>query len=89
MAEQRDRDELDRDSPMTDEDAQAIGDDEFDEADEGDEEDLEDEEEVEGSERITGEVGSEGGSPGENVGTQEPRKPASGSEATETVKNPR
>jgi hypothetical protein len=56
MPEQRDRDDLDRDRPLVDEDAQAMGDDEFDEADEGDEEDLEDEDEV---------TGSEGGGPGE------------------------
>jgi hypothetical protein len=68
MAEQRDRDDLDRDRPMTDEDTRAIGEEEFEDTDEADEE-SEDEDDLVDTERITGEVGSEGGSPGENVRT--------------------
>ena len=54
MANERDRDELDR-NPPADEAIQGVGDDEFEDTD--DEEDLEDDE-------LTGEIGSEGGSPG-------------------------
>jgi hypothetical protein len=70
---QRDRDELDRDQPMSDEDIQGMGEDDLEEGEEG--EDLEDEDEFDEDER-TGEVGSEGGSPGENVRERQPKKPA-------------
>ena len=86
MADERDRDELDGD--LSDDTVRGLGD-ELEDADEGDEEDLEGEDEFEDDERITGEVGSEGGSPGENVRTREPRGPSGGSEATETVKKER
>ena len=65
MAQQRDPDDFDRDLPLDDEDTRAIGDEEFADVDEGDETDLEDEDEFAEDERPTGEVGSEGGSPGE------------------------
>jgi hypothetical protein len=62
VMEERDRDELDSDA--TDEEIRGLGDEEFEEA-EGEEEDLEDEDDLADTERITGEVGDEGGSPGE------------------------
>jgi hypothetical protein len=82
MAEQRD--DLDRDLPLDDEDTKALGDDEFEDVEE-DEDELEDQDELEERDRITGEVGSEGGSSGEKVRTRVPRGPTRGSEATETV----
>jgi hypothetical protein len=51
MAEQRDRDELDREPPLIDDEARGIADEEFEEGDEGDEEDLDEEDEVEAPER--------------------------------------
>jgi hypothetical protein len=84
MANERDREEMNRDP---DDIRGADDDQEFDEGDEGDLE-GEDEDEFE-DEDLTGEIGSEGGSPGENVRTREPRRPARGSEATETVQKRR
>jgi hypothetical protein len=84
MPNERDRDELDREPRDTEDDTRGLEDEAFE--DEGDEEDLEDEDELDADERITGEVGSEGGSPGENVRTRQRREPARGSEATETVR---
>lgn len=77
--------DLDRDEPDADEGRGIAGDEEEFEQDEG--EDLEDDEEqYDSDERVTGEVGSEGGSPGETVTTR--RKTtgtaARGSEATTT-----
>jgi hypothetical protein len=46
MAQQGDRDDLDRDLPLGDENARGTGDEEFEDAEEGDEADLEDEDEV-------------------------------------------
>ena len=46
MAQQGDRDDLDRDLPLGDENARGVADEEFDEADEGEEADLEDEDEA-------------------------------------------
>ena len=80
MADERDRDELDDD--LTADEVRGLGD----ESEEGDEEDLEDEDEFEEDEQITGEVGSEGGSPGERIRPGEPRVPVGGSEDSETVK---
>lgn len=73
MAEQRDRDDLDRDLPLGD-DARGVGDEELDEDsfDEDDEE-TETEEDVEARGDLTGEIGSEGGSPGEDVRVRNPR----------------
>lgn len=86
MANERDRDELD-DTPESDETARGLGD-EFE--DEGEDEDLEDEDdEVVEDERATGEVGSEGGSPGDQVTKRRPDEPLQGSEATETARKPR
>jgi hypothetical protein len=65
MAQQPDRDDLDRDLPLGDEEARGMGDEELEESDEGDEADLEDEDEFAEDDRLTGEVGSEGGSPGD------------------------
>ena len=78
MAQQRD-DDLDRDLPLNDEalseeeDARAMGDEEVEDLDEGEEADLEDEDEFAEDERLTGEVGSEGGSPGETERVKKPR----------------
>jgi len=74
------RDELDRDQ-QDDEDARGFEDDDF---EEGDEEDVEDEDDFDANERATGEVGSEGGSPGEKVFTRQRGQQVGGSEATET-----
>jgi hypothetical protein len=71
MAQQGDRDDMDRDVPLGDEDTRGMGDEEADEADE-DEADLEDEDEFD-DEQLTGEVGSEGGSPGETERVKKPR----------------
>lgn len=81
MADQE-RDDLDRDAPADGEDVRGSEDDEFEE--EGDEDDLEDEEQYDADERLTGEVGSEGGSPGETVVTRRPSEQVRGSEAGET-----
>jgi len=80
MAEQ-DRDP-NPDSPGADEDTRGFEDEDFDE--EGDEEDVEDEEHYDANERLTGEVGSEGGSPGETVVTRQRGERVGGSEAGET-----
>jgi hypothetical protein len=80
--DERDRDELDRNEE--DDETRGLADDEFEE-NEGDEEDLEDEEEYDANERITGEVGSEGGSPGDTVVTRRRGEQMRGSEATETT----
>ena len=65
MAEQGERDDLDRDLPLNEEDTRGMGEEGFEEVEEeGDEADLEDEDEFADKE-LTGEVGSEGGSPGE------------------------
>lgn len=82
MADERDRDELD---DLKEDEVRGLGD-EFEDSDEGDEEDLEDEDEFEEDEQITGEVGSEGGSPGDRVRPREPGGPLEGSEDSETVK---
>ena len=79
--DERDRDELDRN--RDDEDTRGLEDEDL---EEGDEEDLEDEEEYDADERITGEVGSEGGSPGETVATRKRGEQVRGSEADETWK---
>ena len=81
---QRDRDEQDREPLSEMDDTRGLADEGFEDVDEGEE--LEDEDEFDEDEQVTGEVGSEGGSPGENVRTREPRRPSGGSEATETVK---
>jgi hypothetical protein len=72
MAQQDDRDDVDRDRPLGDEETRGMGDPDFEDADEGDEADLEDEDEFAEDDRLTGEVGSEGGSPGN---TERVRKP--------------
>jgi hypothetical protein len=46
--------------------------------------DLEDQELLGENDTLTGEVGSEGGSPGERVTTRRPNEVTRGSEATET-----
>jgi hypothetical protein len=74
------REDLDREDPLADEDVRGREDEDF----ESDEEDLEDEEELDADERLTGEVGSEGGSPGETVATRRRREHIRGSEAGET-----
>jgi hypothetical protein len=76
--DERDADDLDR----TDEETRGMEDD--DDFEEGDEEDLEDEEQYEADEGLTGEVGSEGGSPGETVVTRRRGEQVRGSEAGET-----
>lgn len=80
----RERDELDRTRSETDEDIRDREEDEFEDAEETDEEDLEDVEAFE-DDRLTGEVGSEGGSPGERVRTRKEGERLRGSEATETA----
>lgn len=72
MAQQGDRDDLDRDLPLNEEDTRGMGDEELEDAEKGDEADLEDEDEF-ADEDLTGEVGSEGGSPGETERVREPR----------------
>jgi hypothetical protein len=69
-------------SPLADEDTRGFEDEQ--DLDEGDEGDLEDEEEYDADERLTGEVGSEGGSPGETVVTRRRGETIGGSEAGET-----
>jgi hypothetical protein len=76
--EERDSDELD----PADDDARGFEDE--DDLEEGDEEDLEDEDQYEADEGLTGEVGSEGGSPGETVITRRRGEQVRGSEAGET-----
>ena len=83
MADQK-GDDLDRDLPGVDEETRGLEDDDFEADEEGDEEDLEDEEQFDASERLTGEVGSEGGSPGETVVTRRRGPGVGGSEAAET-----
>ena len=51
---------------------------------ERDDADLKDEEQYDANERVTQEVGSEGGSPGETVETRRPGEAVTGSEAGET-----
>jgi hypothetical protein len=80
MADQK-RDDLNRDAPPSDEDTRGLGDEDFEDSDE---EDLEDEEQYDADERLTGEVGSEGGSPGETVVTRRRGEAVRGSEAGET-----
>jgi hypothetical protein len=75
MAQQGDRDDLDRDLPLGDEGARGIGDEELEDADDSDEADLDDEDEFAEDEHPTGEVGSEGGSPG-NTETVRKRRDA-------------
>ena len=70
MAQQGDRDDMDRDLPLADEDARAVADEEFEDVEEGDE--AEEDEDEFAEDEPTGEVGSEGGSPGE---TERVRKP--------------
>ena len=69
------------DAPRADEDTRGFDDEDL---EEGDEDDLEDEEEYDADERLTGEVGSEGGSPGETVVTRRRGENIRGSEAGET-----
>jgi hypothetical protein len=76
----KERDELDRD-PEADEETRGLEDDDFEEGDEAD--DVEDDE-LDADERLTGEVGSEGGSPGETVVTRRRGERVRGSEAGET-----
>jgi hypothetical protein len=83
MAE-NERDDLDRKAPPADEEERGFEED--DDVEDTDEEDLEDEEQYEANERVTGEVGSEGGSPGETVVTRRRGERVKGSEATETWK---
>ena len=88
MAKERDRDELDRDAPRTEDDPRGLQeDDELEDIEETDEENLGDEEQYDADEQLTGEVGSEGGSPGETVRTRSRAagEEIRGSEATETV----
>jgi hypothetical protein len=85
MANDENRDDLDRNAPTSEDEVRGSNDDEFEDADEGDEEDLEDEDTFDETERITGEVGSEGGSPGDRVTTRRPSEVTRGSEATETT----
>jgi hypothetical protein len=80
MADQG-RDDLDRDAPGADDETRGLEDDDLEEADE---DDLEDEEQDDADERLTGEVGSEGGSPGETVVTRRTAERVGGSEAGET-----
>jgi hypothetical protein len=56
-------------------------------ADERKREELMAEGDLVADEQPTDEVGSEGGSPGENVETVKPKTPLRGSEATQTVEN--
>jgi hypothetical protein len=90
MAQDETRDDLDRDEPDTGEDVRGIGEDDDLEEDE-DAEDLEDDEQFEADERLTGEVGSEGGSPGEAETDRRDRadEPLTGSESTTTSKRGR
>jgi hypothetical protein len=83
MPNDPDRDELDRTKSPADEE-RGLEDDDFEDLDESEEEDLEDEEQYDADERLTGEVGSEGGSPGETVVTRRRGERIKGSEATET-----
>lgn len=80
MADQK-RDDLESDPPGTNEETRGLADDEFEDSDE---EDVEDEEQYDANERLTGEVGSEGGSPGETVVTRRRGEAVRGSEAGET-----
>jgi hypothetical protein len=80
MADQE-RDDLDRDLPGDEEGMRGFEDED---AENTDEEDLEDEEQYDADERPTGEVGSEGGSPGETVVTRRRKEQVKGSEAGET-----
>ena len=73
--DERDRDELDG-NPQSDEETRGLEDDDFEEGDEEDSEDLDDEE-------LTGEVGSEGGSPGDSTTTRRPAEQIRGGEAGE------
>lgn len=82
--DERDRDELDRTDSPADDEARGLEDDDFEDADDSEEEDLEDEEQYDADERLTGEVGSEGGSPGETVVTRRRGEQVRGSESSET-----
>ena len=73
--------DLDRERSNVDEDTRGFEDEELEDTDESD---LEDEEQYEADERLTGEVGSEGGSPGETVVTRRRGEQIKGSEASET-----
>ena len=68
-------------APGVDEDTRGLEDDDF---EEGDEEDIDDEEQFDADERVTREVGSEGGSPGDTVVTRRRGEGVGGSEAGET-----
>jgi hypothetical protein len=89
MANDQNRDDLDRNPKNVEDEVRGSDEDEFDDTDEGDEEDLEDEDTFDETERITGEVGSEGGSPGDRVKTRRPGEVTRGSEATETTRQKR
>lgn len=78
--DERDRDELDR-NPLGDEETRGFEDED---SEDTDEEDLEDEEQSDADEQLTGEVGSEGGSPGETVVTRRRGEQVRGSESGET-----
>ena len=82
-----DRDEFDRDEETSADDVRDVGEDMDEEDEEGEEEDLDEADEF--ASDPTGEVGSEGGSPGEHVRRPDDRGPSSGSEATETVRRRR
>ena len=84
--DEREPDELDRTKSQPDKGARGLEDDDFDAEDEGDEEDIEDEEQYDADERLTGEVGGEGGSPGETVVTRRRGEQVRGSESSETWK---
>ena len=83
MADQE-RDDLDPEAGGADDEVRGLEDDDLDADLEGDEEDLDDEEQYDADERLTGEVGSEGGSPGETVVTRRRGQAVGGSEAGET-----
>lgn len=90
MAQDETRDDLDRSEPDAGEDVRGIADgEEFEEDDDAG--DLDDEEQLEADQQLTREVGSEGGSPGEEVSTRREKtgSPLRGSEATTTSERDR
>jgi hypothetical protein len=88
--DERRSDDLDREEPDRADDVRGVGDDE-DEFEEGEDSEEADEEEYDADERLTGEIGSEGGSPGETVTTRRDRtdEPLQGSESTTTSRRNR
>jgi hypothetical protein len=79
MANDPNRDDLERDQPDQAENVRGMEDEDFEEAE--DDGDLEDEDELEENIRNTGEVGSEGGSPGNTVRSRRPNAEIEGDEA--------